>query len=216
MRRLPVFALVLALVPALVAGAAIAAAQDASPTATPAALPPPLDAWDAAWASGDIEAILTTYTEDVVFEEVPFILVVCGQDELRAHLEALYAAFPDIKFVATGDAFVAGDRAAVEWTATGTSSGQIPGLPPGEGQTAPLPGCQHPRTGRQPGARRARVRRRRLLARTARGAACARHTDAMILMRTNAKESCKRRDAAACCMRATDRSSWFIARNRCL
>jgi steroid delta-isomerase-like uncharacterized protein len=141
MRRLSVFAPGLALVTALVAGAVLAAAQEVSPAATPAALPPPLDAWDAAWASGDIEAILATYTDDVVFEEVPFTLVVRGQDELRAHLEAFYAAFPDITFVVTGDAFVAGDRAAVEWMATGTYSGQIPGMPPGEGQTVTFRGA---------------------------------------------------------------------------
>jgi steroid delta-isomerase-like uncharacterized protein len=72
---------------------------------------------------------------------VPFHLVVRGQDELRAHLEAFYAAFPDIKFVVTGDAFVAGDRAAVEWTATGTYTGQIPGMPPGAGQTVTFRGA---------------------------------------------------------------------------
>ena len=141
MRRLSVLVSVHVLVIGLVAGAALASAKDASPAATPAVLPPPLDAWDAAWASGDIEAILATYTEDVVFEEVPFNLVVRGQDELRAHLEAFYAAFPDIKFVVTGDAFVAGDRAAVEWTATGPYSGQIPGMPPGEGQTVTFRGA---------------------------------------------------------------------------
>jgi steroid delta-isomerase-like uncharacterized protein len=72
---------------------------------------------------------------------VPFNLEVHGQDELRAHLEALYAAFPDIAFVATGDAFVVGERAAVEWTATGTYTGQIPGMPPGEGQTVTFRGA---------------------------------------------------------------------------
>lgn len=141
MSRFLVLVSVLGLAATLVAGAVVAAAQDASPTATPAALPPPLDAWDTAWASGDIEAILATYTDDVVFEEAPFNLVVRGQDELRSHLEALYAAFPDIKFVATGSTFVAGDQAAVEWTATGTYSGQIPGMPPGAGQTVTFRGA---------------------------------------------------------------------------
>ena len=111
------------------------------PAATAATLPPPLDAWDAAWASGDVEAILATYTDDVVFEEVPFNLVVRGQDELRAHLENLYAAFPDIRFAATGATFVAGDQAAVEWTATGTYTGQIAGMPPGDGQTVTFRGA---------------------------------------------------------------------------
>jgi steroid delta-isomerase-like uncharacterized protein len=141
MSRLPVLVSILGFAAILVAGEVLTAAQAASPAATPAALPPPLDAWDAAWASGDIETILATYTEDVVFEEVPFHLVVRGQDELRAHLEAFYAAFPDITFVVTGDAFVAGDRAAVEWTASGTYTGQIPGMPPGEGQIVTFRGA---------------------------------------------------------------------------
>lgn len=140
MRRLSVLVSVLGLA-IVVAGAALAVAQDASPAATPAVLPPPLDAWDAAWATGDIEEIPATYTDDVVFEEVPFNLVVRGQDALRALLEAFYAAFPDITFVVTGGAFVAGDRAAVEWTATGTYTGQIPGMPPGAGQTVTFRGA---------------------------------------------------------------------------
>jgi steroid delta-isomerase-like uncharacterized protein len=141
MRRLSAFVSVFVFAIVLVAGAALARAQDASPAATPASLPPPLDAWDAAWASGDIETILAAYSDDVVFEEVPFNLVVQGQEELRAHLQALYTAFPDIAFAATGDAFLSGEWAAVEWTATGTYSGQIPGMPPGTGQTVTFRGA---------------------------------------------------------------------------
>jgi steroid delta-isomerase-like uncharacterized protein len=140
MARLSVLGSVLLLTAVLVTGMSLAAAQDAAPATTPMALPPPLDAWDAAWASGDAEAILVTYTDDVVFEEVPFNLVVRGQDALRAHLENLYAAFPDIRFTATGAAFVAGEQAAVEWTATGTYTGQIEGMPPGAGQTVTFRG----------------------------------------------------------------------------
>jgi predicted ester cyclase len=40
-----------------------------------------------------------------------------------------------MSFAATGSTFVAGDQAAAEWTAIGTYTGQIPGTPPGAGQT---------------------------------------------------------------------------------
>jgi len=138
MGRLSVLISILALATVLVAGTALAA-QEASPAASPAALPPPLGDWAAAWAVGDVEGILATFTDDADFEEVPIGVVTHGQDELRAHLEGLKAAFPDISIVVTGG-LVAGDRAAAEWTFTGTYSGQFPGLPPGTGQTVTVRG----------------------------------------------------------------------------
>jgi steroid delta-isomerase-like uncharacterized protein len=140
MGRLSVLVSVLALAAVLVAGTALTSAQDASPAALPAGLPPPLADWAAAWAAGDVEGILAAYTDDAVYEEVPIGVVTRGQDELRAHLEELKAAFPDLSVMATSG-FVAGDRAAVEWTATGTYSGQFPDLPPGAGQTVTFRGA---------------------------------------------------------------------------
>ena len=140
MRRVSILVSVLVLAAVVVGGTALAAAQDASPAASPAALPPPLDAWAAAWAVGDVEGVLAAFTDDAVFEEVPIGVVTHGQDELRAHLEGLKAAFPDLSMVVTGG-FVAGDRAAAEWTFTGTYAGQFPGLPPGTGQTVTVRGA---------------------------------------------------------------------------
>jgi steroid delta-isomerase-like uncharacterized protein len=140
MSRLSVLVSVLALASALVAATALAAAQNASPAASPAAVPSELADWAAAWAVGDVEGVLAAFTDDADFEEVPIGVVTHGQDELRAHLEGLKAAFPDISIVVT-DGFVAGDRAAAEWTFTGTYSGQFPGLPPGAGQTGTVRGA---------------------------------------------------------------------------
>ena len=93
----------------------------------------------AAWELADTEAILATYTEDAVFEEVPIGIVTRGHDELRAYIEGLKAAFPDFSLVVT-DAFVAGDWAAAEWIITGTYSGQFPGIPAGMGQSVTIRG----------------------------------------------------------------------------
>jgi steroid delta-isomerase-like uncharacterized protein len=137
MRRFVVSVSILTLAVTLLTGAV--AAQEASPAASPAAIPEPLAAWAAAWEAADTEAILATYTEDAVFEEVPLGIVTHGQDELRTHIEGLKAAFPDFSLVVT-DAFVAGDWAAAEWVATGTYSGQFPGLPAGTGQSVTIRG----------------------------------------------------------------------------
>src|SRR5687768_7174515 len=110
-----------------------AGAQDADPAATPLALPPLLIEWEAAMATHDPDRILALYADDAVWEEVPLNLVARGQAEIRAHLERVFAATPDIAYDVTGG-FAAGDRAAAEWTITGTLTGDFPGLPPGTGQ----------------------------------------------------------------------------------
>jgi steroid delta-isomerase-like uncharacterized protein len=141
MRRLVVALSLLALVAALFMRAGVMA-QEASPEASPMAaadIPEPLAAWVAAWAAGDIEGIVAAYTDDAVYEEVPFGIVAHGKDEVRAHIEELFAPTPDLSLVVT-NAFVAGDRAAVEWTVTATYTGQMAGLPAGTGQTITVRG----------------------------------------------------------------------------
>src|SRR5687767_9481925 len=130
MRRLSLLASLLAVI---ATGAAIAVAQEGTP-ATPAALPPLLAEWEAAMATHDPDRILALYTNDAVWEEVPLNLVARGPEEIRAHLERLFAATPDIAYDVTAG-FVAGDRAAAEWAITGTLTGDFPGLPPGAGQS---------------------------------------------------------------------------------
>ena len=122
---------VLALV--LTAGAPLAtAAQEASPAA-PAALPPLLEAWLAAFNAGDPDQLLALYTEDALWEEPAIGLAARGPDEIRAHLERLFTAAPDIGYAVTSSV-VAGDGAVVEWVVTGTYRADFPGLPPAAGQ----------------------------------------------------------------------------------
>ena len=108
-------------------------AQEANPAASPVALPPPLAEWAAAVYSGDVDQVLALFTEDGVWEEVAIGLNAQGPDEIGAHLDRLFTAVPDLSFdVSNG--FVAGDRAVVEWTVSGTYSSEFPGLPPAAGQ----------------------------------------------------------------------------------
>ena len=108
-------------------------AQEASPAASTADLPPLLAEWAAAVNARDVDQVLALFTEDGVWEEVAIGLAAQGPDEIGAHLDRLFTAVPDITFdVSSG--FVAGDRAVVEWTVSGTYSSDFPGLPPATGQ----------------------------------------------------------------------------------
>ena len=119
---------VLALV--LTAGAPLAtAAQEASPAASPAALPPLLEEWLAAFNAGDSDQLLALFTDDGLWEEPAIGLAARGPDEIRAHLERLFTAAPDIGYAVTSSV-VAGDGAVVEWVVTGTYVRISPGFPP--------------------------------------------------------------------------------------
>jgi steroid delta-isomerase-like uncharacterized protein len=111
-----------------------ALAQEATPVpGTPAALPPLLAAWEAAMATHDPDQILALYTADALWEEVALNVSARGGDEIRAHLERVFAATPDITYDLT-IGFVAGDRAAAESIISGSVTGNFPGLPPATGQ----------------------------------------------------------------------------------
>ena len=103
-------------------------------TARSEALPEIALVFSEAWSSGDPEQLVTIYAEDALFEEVVLGgAVTHGRDELRAYAGAVYSAFPD--FTATPvNAFASGNTVVVEWTLTGTYTGQFDPLPPGSGQ----------------------------------------------------------------------------------
>ena len=67
-------------------------------------------------------------TEDHVYEDVTFAVVCRGAAETRGFFEGCYSAIPDIHFTLTSAA-ADSDRAALEWTMTGTHKGDLPGLP---------------------------------------------------------------------------------------
>lgn len=112
--------------------APVSHAQEA--TAQSETLPEIARVFSEAWSSGDPEQLIAIYAEDALFEEVVLGgAVTHGRNELRAYAGTVYAAFPD--FTATPmNAFASGNRVVVEWTLTGTYTGQFGPLPPGSGQ----------------------------------------------------------------------------------
>lgn len=82
----------------------------------------------AAWCTQDINAILSFFTEDCVYEDTALGAVNTGKGQLETFLRATFAAIPDfhIELKAT---LSAGDRAASEWIMSGTQTGAFPGIP---------------------------------------------------------------------------------------
>jgi steroid delta-isomerase-like uncharacterized protein len=87
-----------------------------------------LDDWATAWSSHDPEKVLALFTDDCVFEDVPFGVVTRGKEQLRSFANGAFAAVPDFKFELTSR--LAGDDwAAIEWVMSGTHKGDFPGMP---------------------------------------------------------------------------------------
>ncbi len=108
--------------------------------ASPTALPPALQEGAAGWEALDPARIAIPHDPDGVRDDVPFSVTQRGPNEVRAYLMGLFGAFTELASRFTS-AFVAGDRGAVEWSFTGTYTGQVPGFPPGTGQTIALRGA---------------------------------------------------------------------------
>jgi steroid delta-isomerase-like uncharacterized protein len=82
-----------------------------------------------AWNRHDAHAIVAAFAPGGTYGD-PTTPGPIGGDALRTHVEALWAAFPDLAFE-LGAAHRVGDaRAHVEWTMTGTNTGSLNGLPP--------------------------------------------------------------------------------------
>lgn len=76
-------------------------------------------AYGEAWNRHDVEAILAMHTEDSVFENHTSGGRAVGKDAIRAILEGVFAAFPDIRFDSRCT-YVRDGVVTQEWTATGT------------------------------------------------------------------------------------------------
>jgi steroid delta-isomerase-like uncharacterized protein len=87
-----------------------------------------LDTWAAAWSSHDAEKLLPLFTDDCMYEDVTFGVVMHGKDQLRAFAKGAFAAVPDIRFDIT-TRFASGRWATIEWEMSGTHKGDFPGLP---------------------------------------------------------------------------------------
>ena len=78
-------------------------------------------AHDAGWNAQDLDAIMATYTGDIVFQnhtagERPVV----GADAVRAHLAAIFARWPDMRFSGRR-LYVSPEFCVSEWTARATT-----------------------------------------------------------------------------------------------
>lgn len=112
--------------------------QDAIPATDD--LPPVVAEYIAAFEAGDIDRVIATLDEDVIFEEVPTGTILTGRDAIRTHYQTFFTAVSDIAIQYTS-AFASGDQAAGEWMFRGRYIGQIPELPRGTGQALVLRGA---------------------------------------------------------------------------
>jgi steroid delta-isomerase-like uncharacterized protein len=82
----------------------------------------------AAWSTQDVERILSFFTDDCIYENLPSGAVYRGKEELKAWVVGTFAAIPDFSIGATS-VFAGGKRIGCEWVMTGTHTGNLPVLP---------------------------------------------------------------------------------------
>jgi steroid delta-isomerase-like uncharacterized protein len=89
-----------------------------------------LKEWASAWSTGDIEKLLSLFTDDVSYEDVTFGAVNAGKEALRRFAAAALAAFPGMTFELVSSV-VANDASAgaFEWIWRGKQTLDFPGLP---------------------------------------------------------------------------------------
>jgi steroid delta-isomerase-like uncharacterized protein len=87
-----------------------------------------IEQWGAYWSAHDLERLLSLFTEDVVYEDVPMNVVNRGPAQLRAFGEAIFAGFPDVSWEVLSS-FATGTGGGAEWVMRATHKGDFPGMP---------------------------------------------------------------------------------------
>ena len=80
------------------------------------------------WNRGDVEAVLEAYDDEITWVNVALEETYAGKDEVRAFLEGLFAALPDLNFSADW-AIARGDQIAERWSVRGTHRASFVGIP---------------------------------------------------------------------------------------
>jgi ketosteroid isomerase-like protein len=75
----------------------------------------------AGWFGHDVDAIMATVSDDVVFHNVTAGERVEGAVAFRAHVAGIHERWPNLSFREHG-VYVSGDTGVVEWTATGRAA----------------------------------------------------------------------------------------------
>jgi steroid delta-isomerase-like uncharacterized protein len=76
----------------------------------------------AAWNAHDADKVASLYTDDVVYEDVPFGLIARGHADLRKMVADFFTSIPDLKLEVVSNKSV-GNRGSVEWIFSGTDVG---------------------------------------------------------------------------------------------
>jgi steroid delta-isomerase-like uncharacterized protein len=93
-----------------------------------------IDAWATGAATGDASVVVMPfYADDAVLEDVPLNLVYAGPTQIEPFLVGFFGNYSDASVI-WKSVFSSGDWAAAEVLFDGKYTGQIPGLPAGEGQ----------------------------------------------------------------------------------
>jgi steroid delta-isomerase-like uncharacterized protein len=80
------------------------------------------------WDAGDLDGVLAFYDDDIVWTNVALDEVYEGKAAVRAYLQELFAAIPDLTFRAP-TAIARGDTVAEKWVVRGTHLGTWMGVP---------------------------------------------------------------------------------------
>jgi steroid delta-isomerase-like uncharacterized protein len=95
---------------------------------------------DDAWHKGDLDAAYEIYSDDVVFQRVPFPPVV-GKEANKKLDEGMLAAFTETRLT-INEMVVEGDAAVLRWTWEAVHSGTSPSLGiPATGKHISMTGC---------------------------------------------------------------------------
>lgn len=88
----------------------------------------PIEAMAKGFSNGDLEAVLSVFADDIVYEDVPFGVSVQGKDIVAGFCRQFMASVPDFRQdLSACHRF--GDVGMMEWTMSFTHSGDLPGLP---------------------------------------------------------------------------------------
>jgi steroid delta-isomerase-like uncharacterized protein len=87
-----------------------------------------LEEWATGWSTCDVERVISVFTDECIYEDVPLSVVNHGKDELRAFAQQVFDAFPDLRIEPTAQV-ASDDWALLEWIMSGTHQGDLPGMP---------------------------------------------------------------------------------------
>jgi steroid delta-isomerase-like uncharacterized protein len=88
-----------------------------------------IDAWEAAWTARDPAAFAPLCARDFQYEDPLTAEPLLGVEELAAHAERLWSAFPDVRLERAGERLTDGHFVAAPCKLAGTHRGSLAGLP---------------------------------------------------------------------------------------